>query len=288
MEQKISIVIPVYNEEKGIADTILNIQENIKKINEVFEILVVNDGSIDKTGEILNNFAGVKVINHPFNKGYGASLKTGIRNSNFDKILIVDADATYPIDKISELVKYSRKYEMVIAARIGEKVHMPFFRKIGKKIVGLFANFALGKRIPDINSGFRIFDKKIVLENFHLFPSGFSFTTTLTMIFLINDYNVKFVSINYFKRTGKSSIKPLKDFFGFLILITKIVMYYNPLKFFLLPGIIFFMVGIIYFFRNLILFKDIPDGSIFLILFGIQIVFTGFLADILATKRRER
>lgn len=288
MISNLSVVIPVFNEEKSIKHTISALKKGLGKTGVNFEILVVNDGSKDKTGEILKNIEGIETINHLQNKGYGGSLKTGIKNAKYEKVLIIDADATYPIKKVQELLRWAGKYDMVVGARIGKNVHIPFFRKIGKKIVSAFANFALGKKIPDLNSGFRIFNKKIVFENIGLFPSGFSFTTTLTMIHAINDLDTKFVPIDYFKREGKSSIKPFRDFIGFLTLITRIAIYYNPLKFFIPPGIVILLLGTIYLFRNLIFFSDIPDGSIFLILFGIQIIFTGFLADILAIKRKAK
>lgn len=284
MEKNFSIIIPVLNEEKAIAETIEKVKQAMT--GSVSEIIVVNDGSTDKTGEILNQFNGLRVINHPYSLGYGASIKDGIKIAKYDWIVITDADGTYPIEDLPKLIKYTDTYDMVVGSRTGEKVKVPFFRRPAKKIITILANFLTGKKILDLNSGLRIFKKSIAIQFSHLFPSGFSLTTTLTLACLTNDFTVKYVPINYHKRQGKSSIRPLRDFFGFLSLVVRIIMYFNPLKFFLIPGIAIMTLGILAGIYTLAIQGNITDTTIILTVTGLQIIFIGLIADLIVRSRK--
>ena len=286
MKTTISIVIPVYNEEKSVDVTISKIKEVIKKLDYDFEIIAVNDGSTDKSKSIFEKISGIKLISHPYNKGYGAALKTGIINSSGEWILITDADGTYPVEDIPKLLQKMDNYDMIVGSRTGKSVSIPFFRRPAKKIISMLANFMSGKRIPDLNSGFRLFKKDVAMEFFHLYPSKFSFTTTITLAFLTNDYTVKYVPVNYYKRKGKSTIHPM-DFMNFIILIVRIITYFNPLKIFLPSGIFLFLVG---FFGDLLFLifnnfsEPMPLSGILAMLMGIQILFLGVLADLIVKR----
>jgi glycosyltransferase involved in cell wall biosynthesis len=286
--KSVSIIIPVYNEEKAVYSTISKIKESIKKTENCnFEIIAVNDGSTDKSRQILEKINGIRLISHPYNKGYGASLKTGMRNSGSEWVLITDADGTYPIEDIPKLLKYMDEYDMIVGSRTGKNVAIPFFRKPAKKFINGLANFMSGKKIPDLNSGFRLFKKEYAMEFYNLYPSGFSFTTTITLAFLTNDYNVKYVPINYYKRDGKSTIHPLKDFAKFIVLIFRMVTYFNPLKLFLPFGLMLFLGGFIGDLIYLIatnFSKTLPLSGILAMLMGIQILFLGLLADLIVKR----
>ena len=147
MKNKISIIIPIYNEQSIVIDTI----KRIKKVVPDIEIIAINDGSSDNTYKILKSINNIKIINHPYNLGYGTSLKDGIKMATGNFIVITDADSTYPIEDIPKLVKYSDSYDMVVGARTGDKVHIPFFRKPAKWIIKVLASYLVGKKIPDIN-----------------------------------------------------------------------------------------------------------------------------------------
>lgn len=287
---EISIVVPVYNEAETIKDTINDIKKELKNVkiknikNYKFDIIIVNDGSTDGTGEIANSIKGVNVIENPVNKGYGFSIKSAIRQSDANYILIIDGDGTYPASSIPELVKKSKQKDMVVGARTGKHVKIPFLRKPAKWILKHFAQYLTKTKVPDLNSGFRIFKKGIALRFINLFPDGFSFTTTLTMVCLTNNYSVEYIPINYYERKGKSSIKPLKDFFGFMNLIFRLTIFFKPLNVFIPISVVLFIGGVVKLVRDFLLLNQFGLGGSLIILTSIQIAFLGVLADLIIKR----
>ena len=250
MKREVSILIPIYNEERSISGTINTIVELMNKTNIEFEIIAINDGSKDNSLEVLQLIPNISIISHKVNKGYGASLKTGLRHAAFDNICITDADGTYPNDRIPDMFElmYDDKLDMIVGSRNGTNVSYPLIKKIPKYFIQKFSNYISNTKIPDINSGLRIFNKGIALKFFHLYPNVFSFTTTITMSMICADYEVEYTPIDYFKREGKSKIKPFKDTIGFFKLLLRIALYFNPFKFFT-PIIILFLLaslGVLY------------------------------------------
>ena len=284
--QKISVVIPAYNEEKGIGQTIKEIKEVLKKVKSKTDILVVNDGSTDNTANILAKIDNIRVIEHETNRGYGASLKTAIRNTDSDYIMIIDADGTYPIKSIPKLIELSSSYDMVVGARSGKTVKIPFFRKPAKWIISRFAEYLTMTKIPDLNSGLRIFKRDVALKFMSFFPDGFSFTTTLTMSCLTNDYRVKYITIDYFERKGTSTIHPIKDFVGFINLIFRLTIYFRPLNVFIPISLIIFLGGVIKLYIDFSNLNYFGLGGTLLILSSIQIAFLGILADLIIKRTK--
>ena len=279
----ISVVIPAYNEEKAIGAVLEELIEVLK--GQTYEIIVVDDGSTDNTTKIVQKKESVKLIQHPYNKGYGSALKAGIKSATHDLILIIDGDGTYPVKAIPELLKEVDQYDMVIGARTGENVKIQLYRKPAKWFLSKMANYLSGTKIPDLNSGMRIFKKEDVIKFFNLLPSGFSFTTTLTLAYLSNDYNVKYVPIDYYERRGESKIKPFRDGFNFIMLIVRTITYFNPLKVFLPISIVLFVFSSAILLYDGIVHRDVADLSIILILAAFQIGFLGLLADLIVRKR---
>lgn len=282
----ISIVIPAYNEEASIGDILDKIKKVMEELNQDYEIIVVDDGSTDRTAEIVKEKKNVRLIQHPYNKGYGAALKKGIKEATKELILITDADGTYSPDDIPKILKYVDKYDMVIGARTEKDASVPILRRPAKWFLSMLANFLVREKIPDINSGLRVFRKDLALSFWHLFPSGFSFTTTLTLASLTDEYSVKFVPIGYYKRKGKSSIKPIRDFLGFTSLILRVAMYFKPLRFFLGPGLFMLIIGLGIGVYQIIVTRGIGDSSIVLIVSGLQICFIGLIADLIVRRGR--
>ncbi|MBI2133597.1 glycosyltransferase family 2 protein [Candidatus Woesearchaeota archaeon] len=278
----ISILIPVFNEEKSVARTIERIKKTMGR--QQHEIIVINDGSTDNTGDIIRGITGIKAINHPYNIGYGASLKTGLKNAKGDWVLITDADGTYPIESIPELLKHKDDYDMVVGARKGENI--PFMRKPAKAIIGFLANTLTGRKIPDLNSGFRVFRKDVAMQFYNLYPSRFSFTITITLACFTNGYTVKYIPIEYSKREGKSSISPIRDFIGFMMLIVRIMTYFDPLKFFLPPSIILMGSGLAFGIYEFATIRNIAELPVILVLAGLQIGLLGLLADLITKIRK--
>ncbi len=239
----ISIVIPAYNEEGGIVPSLKDVCEIMNSSSLTHEIIVVNDGSTDKTAEIAAGVKGVRVIDLPENRGYGAALKAGIRSAKYDVIVITDADGTYPANRIPDLVESLGNYDMVVGARIGKNVTIPNIRKPAKWALRVLSAYLAGRPIPDLNSGLRVMKKDLVMRFEHLLPAGFSFTTTITLASLCTQSLVKYVPIDYHARIGDSKIKATHAF-DFLLLIIRTIVYFNPLKIFLPMGGAFFLLGI--------------------------------------------
>lgn len=277
---ELSIIVPAYNEEEGIRTTMEQLLCVARTLDA--EILVVDDGSTDGTAAALEGLEGVRVIRHEKNRGYGAALKTGIRHARAHRICITDADGTYPNERIPELMKWTDRYEMVVGARTGKSVAIPLVRRPAKKVLNLIANVLTGERIPDLNSGLRIFDKRAAMEFLHLFPSGFSFTTTITLAMLNADYLVKFVPIDYHAREGRSKIRPIRDTYNFLMLILRITMYFNPLKIFLPISVALFALTAAAFAVDIGKDTGISDKTVILTLAAGAVFLAGLLADSIA------
>ncbi len=278
----ISIVMPAYNEEKGIADTIDGVVETVNVLGIEYELIVVNDGSTDNTEKIIENNKNIKVVNHEERKGYGASLKTGIKHSKFENILIIDADGSYPPEHIPDLLDYAANYDMVVGARIGSKVKIPLIRKPAKWFINKLANYLSEKKIPDLNSGMRLFKKEVFHHFIRILPNGFSFTTTITLALLINGYNIKYITVNYNKRKGRSKIRPIHDTLNFIQLIIRTVMYFNPMRIFIPLSIIIVVFAFIVLIVSWLLTGKAMDVSFGVILMTAVMVMTiGLLADLI-------
>ena len=280
-KQQVSIVIPVYNEESEIGTVLDNLLISVKSQDMDYEIIIVDDASLDKTAEIIKKY-DVKLVQHERNKGYGAALKTGIHYAKYDIIAITDADGTYPVNKIPELVSFINDYDMVVGAR--KFVHLPLIRRPAKWILNKYANYLVKDRIPDINSGLRVFKKNIYEKFRGILPPGFSFTTTITLAFLSNDYRVKYMPIDYFKRGGKSKIKPIRDTVNFFSLITRTSLYFHPLRVYAPISLLFIGIGLVLFGYDIYM-RDLTDKTMMVFLWGIQFGILGLLADMISRKR---
>ena len=284
--EPISVVIPAYNEAMAILEIIEKIQKVLLDENIVGEIIVVDDGSADQTAEVVPQTT-CRLIRHPYNKGYGASLKTGIRQAKNSIVLIIDADGTYPCEAIPLLIKEMDTHDMVVGARTGDIVQVPLLRRPVKWVLNKLANYLSGTSIPDLNSGMRAFRRENVISYFRLLPSGFSFTTTITLIMLTNDFNVLYLPINYYERTGKSKIRPVHDTINFFSLVFRMVLFFRPLRIF---------VPMIFFFSFLSIAKVIYDintydfhlatSTVVLLTLTFQTTILGLIADLVVSLHK--
>ncbi|MBP8179286.1 MAG: glycosyltransferase family 2 protein [Spirochaetes bacterium] len=290
MKSGLTIIVPVYNEISAIEHSINHLKEIKKKCkNFDMEIIIVNDGSTDGTEKILermSNDKDIKIITHPENKGYGAALKTGIHASKHQYVAITDADGTYPDERIPEFfeIVINEGLDMLVGARVGESVHIPFIRKLPKWVINKMANYMVGTKIPDLNSGMRIMKKDVVKKYFKILPDGFSFTSTITLAMLSNGCHVKYIPINYNHRKGKSKIRPFYDTLNFFRLIIRTVMFFDPLKIFLPISLPLFGGGIILTILQAILYQNIHTISVLLTLSGLNILTVGMIAEMIANK----
>lgn len=232
----LSYLIPAYNEEDAIASTVERLRPVLASLGIPYEIIVVNDGSRDATRERAEQCgADIRVLSHPVNIGYGSAIKTGILGARYDWIGIVDADSTYEIERLPELVKGMRDgFDMVVAARENvltlDKPVKRFFRKL---LIG-FLNVMVAARIEDPNSGFRIFTKALALRFFPFLCNTFSFTTSITVFALGEKYFVKYIKIPYSKRVGESKVRHFRDSLRMMQLVFQGITFFNPVKFYLL------------------------------------------------------
>jgi len=284
----VSIVVPVYNEESGIQDVLQGIDKVLGNSDLEFELIVVDDGSTDKTRKnILAHKDKIKLFPHHYNRGYGAAIKTGILNSLYDFVAIIDSDRTYPSEMIPHLVQEMENVDMAVGARRGKDSNIPLIRRPAKWAIGKLANYLTSSKIPDINSGLRVMKKEVVNRFINLLPDGFSFTATITLAMITNGYRVKYIPIPYQRRKGKSKIHPLSDTFNFIQLVTKTVMYFNPLKIFLPISLTFFAASL-----GTLIYRAIHRGglgvlTIILFVLAVQILTTGMIADLIVKRIRK-
>jgi|ETN01SMinimDraft_4_1059930.scaffolds.fasta_scaffold54498_1 glycosyltransferase involved in cell wall biosynthesis len=278
-----SIIIPAYNEEAGIASVLESMLSVMGRSNIDYELLVVDDGSTDGTAEIVRE-SGVGLIQHSSNRGYGAALKTGISRASYKAILITDADGTYPNERILDLIRVYKEgsFDMVIGARTSKNVSIPIIRKPAKWIIGKLANYLTRMKIPDLNSGLRVMRKEKLEKFMQILPEGFSFTTTITLAMLTNGCSVKYVPVDYYKRKGKSKIKPIQDTLNFMQLIIRTVLYFNPLNVFVPLSLILVVLAIVVLLGGWFFLGILMDESFGIIIMAAMMVMAiGLLADLI-------
>lgn len=280
------MVIPAYNEEQGIGKVLEDLKERLKELDIPREFIVVDDGSTDGTKEVLSTIESIRVIRHQRNMGYGAAIKTGMEEARYEWVGITDADGTYPNGKIPELLSAMGENDMVVGARVGKGVSIPWVRRPAKWILSQLANYLAQQKIPDLNSGLRIFKKQAAECFLKILPDRFSFTTTITLAMLSNNYKVLFVPIDYHPRTGKSKIRPLYDTMNFLQLIVRTILYFDPLRIFLPVG-----TGLLLTSTTLFVLRLIKGGGYgvtipMFLLAGIQVLAIGMLADLIDRRMK--
>ncbi len=287
----ISVILPACDEEAAVGLQVEAVRSALRSHGIPHEILVVDDASRDRTAEEALQ-AQARVLRHPENRGYGAAIKTGIVAAKYDTIVITDADGTYPSNQIPNLIAKLQTADMAVGARIGTEVHIPWLRKPAKWVLGWIAARIAGQPIPDLNSGMRAFRRECVKQYFPILSNRFSFTTTLTLALLADDYRVVYHPIDYYRRVGNSKIVP-RHFMDFMILVLRMAMLFQPLKVFVplalscgllgLMKVIFDIVALFHrtlTFDSSLLFQPvISTSAILMLLVGLQLLLIGMVAD---------
>ena len=227
-----------------------------------------------------------RVIRHPYNKGNGAAVKTGIREAAFPVVLLMDADTQHDPAEAHKLMGPVGTYDMVIGARsLGDQ---SVVRAIGNAIFRGLASWLTGRPIPDLTSGYRAAKRQALADILHLLPNGFSYPTTSCLALMKSGQSVLFVPITARARVGTSKVRPLQDGFRFILIIFKIVTLYAPLRIFApLAGTAFFS-GIAYGIWNVLKFDKIPMGSALLIQLGVVIFLFGLISEQIASMQDRR
>ncbi len=287
----VTVIIPCFNEETMAVETVRRIVGSFSDGQRPLEVIVVDDGSTNRTTESLEAMAkpvGVKVIRNDRNRGYGFSIKRAVAMAAHELIVITDADGTYPNERIPELVELMADADMVVGARTGDSVHIPLVRRPAKWALRRLAAYLTETEIPDLNSGLRVMRRSLIRRFQSILPDGFSLTTTITLALLTHGHTVRFVPINYAKRIGSSSIRPIRDTLNFLSLIVRTVLYFKPLKIFAPTSAIVFAIAVAIALVSKFVFGQLADVTcVTLASAAMQLLAIGLLADLI-DKRSPR
>ncbi len=275
----LSIVIPAYNEEGAVRHTVDDIRAEMEPLGIPYEIIVIDDGSTDRTLEIARE-TGAIVDSNQVNTGYGASLKRGIRLAQHEYVAIIDADGTYPARYLPPMLAMCRNQDMVVGDRGAAMKNVPLIRKPAKWILNSFASFLAERRLNDLNSGLRVFRKSELVPFIPLLPQKFSFTTTITLCMSCNGKRMIYTPIQYGKRVGKSKIRPV-DFINFIILVLRMTVLFNPLRVFIPLGLALMGLGAVKFVYD-IWMDNLSETTIFAFLSALIIWSLGLIADMIS------
>jgi glycosyltransferase involved in cell wall biosynthesis len=280
----LSVIVPAYNEEGAIRETVTRIQAALAASGAEYEIIVVDDCSTDGTAKELAaiDLAALRVIRHGRNKGYGAALKTGIKRAAHPVVAITDADGTYPCEQIPELAARLGDQDMVVGGRTGKNVRIPLIRRPAKWFIGQLASYLARYKIPDINSGLRVFKRESLMRYLRILPDGFSFTTTITLAMLTRGDEIEYTSIDYAKRVGKSKIRPIRDTLNFIQLIIRTVLLFEPMRIFLPISFLLVLAAAAVFVYSFLWTPKVMDMTITILIVGaLQFLGIGMIADMI-------
>ncbi len=276
-----SVIVPAFHEAEGIADVI----SALVTAGPWHEIIVVDDGSRDDTGGRARA-AGATVLRHPYNKGNGAAVKTGLRHATGVHVLIVDGDGQHSPSDARRLVDRVGDFDLVIGARAAA-TQATLGRRAGNAALNGLATYLTGRRIPDLTSGFRAAKRAVLLEFLHLIPNGFSTPTTTTLACIKAGYSVDFVPIQAGRRQGNSKIKFARDGAKFFLILVKIVTFFSPLRVFLPVSVVCFSVGALYAAWTVATQSHLTNSSVLLIVVSVVIFLMGLVSEQIAALRFE-
>jgi polyisoprenyl-phosphate glycosyltransferase len=283
---EVSVVLPCYNERDHVEQEVKRIRAALERAGMSYELICVDDGSTDGTREVLTSIQGIRTILFPRNQGSGTARRIGTHEARGRVVVWTDADMTYPNELIPDLVReLDENYDQVVGARKTEAGTYKFFRVPAKWLIRRLASYLTNTEIPDLNSGLRAFKREVAKPYLRLLPPGFSCVTTITLAFLSNGHQIKYVPIDYFKRAGRSKFHPFKDAYNYIIQVLRMVMYFNPLRV-LMPVALTLMGGtFIKLISDLILHPFRVAGSTVLIgLAGFNIAAIALLGDLVVRR----
>jgi glycosyltransferase involved in cell wall biosynthesis len=277
----VSIVVPAFNEELAIRGLV----QALGAGPAWHEIIVVDDGSSDATAERARE-AGATVVRHPYNKGNGAAVKTGIRHATGEFVLIVDGDGQHQAADAARIVARLGEYDLVIGAR-STGTQATHARLLGNAALNRLAGYLTGRTIPDLTSGFRGARRSQLREFIHLLPNGFSTPTTTTLAFIKAGYNVAFEPIEAAQRVGQSKIRLARDGAKFLLIVMKIVTLFSPFRVFLPISLASFLLGAGYAAWTIVTQSHVTNSSVLLIMLAVIVFLVGLVSEQIAALRFE-
>ena len=286
----VSVVLPVYNEVGHLAQEVKRIRTALETSGRTFEIIVVDDGSNDGSGEALEAIPGIRLIRFRTNRGSGSARKAGTTAARGRVVVWTDCDLTYPNEDIPRLVDtLDEGWDQVVGARTSEQGTHRALRVPAKWLIRRLASYLTDTKIPDLNSGLRAFRRDVGTQFLHLLPTGFSCVTTITMTFLANGYSVRYVPIDYFPRAGRSKWHWWTDTRRYLLQVVRMVLMFNPLRVFGPVGLTLLGVGagkVVYDLTTK--HGRIATNTIVVLFAAGVVVMLGLLADLLVQLTRPR
>jgi glycosyltransferase involved in cell wall biosynthesis len=285
----LSVIMPAYN-ESGTIGYLLDASLDLARVHN-WEIIVVDDASTDDTADKIRQRADgrcLKLITHKRNRGYGGALKTGIRAASSSRVATMDSDGQHDPNDLVRLLPLLDEYDLVVGIRTS-LIHSPPFRMPGKWILKWLADYLSGQKIPDLNSGLRLFRTELLRKYLHLCPDGFSFSTTTTLVFLNRGYAVAYepITIHPRSKSGKSTVQ-VSTGFATLILILRIMSLFQPLRVYIPASVFLGIAGAVWGLPYIILQRGISIGALLLIITSILLFFFGLLTDQVAQSRLEK
>lgn len=283
MQSSYSIIIPAYNEEANLGQVL----DNLKDLPGCAEIIVIDDGSIDNTADIAQK-RDVSLIQHSFNMGYGASLKTGILAAKTDYVITVDSDGQHRSKDVQVISDHAQQYDMVVGVRDKSSYQVPM-RKPGKILFHWFVNYISKRKIPDINSGLRSFKVEVIKKYLHLMPEGFSFSATSTVALIRMNHNIHYTSIHVLPRQqAKSSLRFFEDGLRAFMLVLNLTVLFSPYRIFLPISALFFLAGVITFIVDFSYASfNVTDSMVMFFLTSCIIFSMGIICEQVSAMRRE-
>jgi polyisoprenyl-phosphate glycosyltransferase len=285
----VSVVLPCYNEREHVEQEIKRIRAALDSEGMTYELICVDDGSTDGTREILATIPGIRTILLPRNQGSGTARRIGTQQARGQVVVWTDADMTYPNELIPELVRtLDENYDQVVGARKSEAGTYRFFRVPAKWAIRRLASYLTNTPIPDLNSGLRAFKRSVAEPYLKLLPPGFSCVTTITLAFLSNGHQIKYVPIDYFKRSGRSKFHPFRDAYNYLLQVLRMVMYFNPLRVLMPVALVLLGATFVKLISDLVVHRLHVAGSTVLVgLAAFNIMAIALLADLVVRRTGE-
>jgi glycosyltransferase involved in cell wall biosynthesis len=284
----VSIVLPVFNEKGHLDEEIERIRRTMEASRYSYEIIVVDDGSTDGSGDRLRDLEGIRLLQFATNRGSGSARKYGTQAASGRIVVWTDVDMTYPNDAIPELVDQIAGVDQVVGARTSEAGTVRLLRRPAKWLIRRLASYLTGVRIPDLNSGFRAFRRDVALPFLHLLPRGFSCVTTLTMSFLSNGYSIKYVPIEYSARAGESKFHWWRDTKRYLLQVVRLTLMWEPMRVFGPPAAVLGLVGVAKLVYDLI-DKDFRVATNTVVILGVAFALglIGMIADLMVQLNKR-
>jgi glycosyltransferase involved in cell wall biosynthesis len=282
----VTIIIPAYNEEEGIVGTLDGLYATMEGAGWEFEVIVVDDGSKDATPDLVEADGRARLVRHSANRGVGAARNTGLALARYDRIAMTDADGTYPSEPLPDLLELSEETPMVIGARVRPGAAIPLVRRPAKWFIRRIAEYLAGEKIPDLNSGLRVFRTLPARAVRHLLPTTHSWVSTITLAFLSSGLEVAYVPVDYHPRLGRSTFHPVRDTYNYLTLVIRTIVYFNPLKFFLPVAFLMGLVGSVKLLFDWWVYDDIRESEVILLVSCVTVGMFGFLADLISAQNR--